>query len=103
MGGTDIWWVQAIALFEALFYSMKLLLFCAALLLLMAYGQATHVLYAVVYCATLSCITGFDGCARYRLLCEPMLTVGVACALWALYVWYEQRNSVIRRSTYLKG
>lgn len=85
--GSSSAWVSLIAFLEAFWSIIRYFLVLITLISLLRVRRYRSVLFFLVYVFCFSFITGFDGCARYRILFEPLLIIFAAAAIEELYDW----------------
>lgn len=83
--GTDSLWLKTIAWLEALWLCLRWVVVGIGIVVLWQkkrYGVAVLLCFYGVQCVL---ITGFDGCARYRLMVEPIVLIFAAAGIYYLY------------------
>lgn len=88
--------LKGIALLEALYNYFRFIFIWLALFYLFLHKQYFLSIFFIVPIAYLSFITGHDGCARYRLMFEPLLIVLTALGIYIMYMWL---TSAIKKNT----
>ncbi len=83
--GTNSWWLQMVAWAEALWLLFRSLFALVGLIVLCQKKRYGVAMLLSIYSIQCLLITGFDGCARYRLACEPLVLILVAAGVWRVY------------------
>ena len=83
--GTDLLSIKAIAVLEALWSLLRIFLIFAALIFLLIKRKYKIFLFLFFYILYFAFITGHDGCARFRIMFEPVLIILAAQGLYMLY------------------
>jgi len=79
--------VKLIAFLEAFWTVFRYLMVLIAFILLIQMGEFWMAIIFAIVIASLSVITGFDGCCRYRIIFEPLLIILTAIGILASYGW----------------
>lgn len=92
--GAHSWTMRVVVVYEALWSVMRIGGFMIGLFMLM--NKKYYVMTFLIISFIMQCvlITGFDGCARYRLICEPLILVVVAAGTWGCIRWLSNKKSV---------
>lgn len=88
--GSPTMLITIVALLEACWNVIRLFFVFAGLLLLYRYKRYNELILLIMYCGYFVMITGTDGCARLRMMIEPILILLAACGIMLLYNTAEQ-------------
>lgn len=79
--GTESKPLRTIAYAEALWTIIRYLLILIACLYLVTHQQYAEFIFFIMYMGYFTAITGHDGCARYRMMIEPLLIILTAAGI----------------------
>ncbi len=82
--GTESKLLQSMGYLEALWTIIRYLLILVACWYLMYSRQYNLLIFFIMYVGYFTMITGHDGCARYRMMIEPLLLIWSCLGAWYL-------------------
>ncbi len=89
LSGTDLYTVKLVAVLEVIWSLLRIFLILAALIFLLVRRNFKIFFLLIFYIFYFAFITGHDGCARFRMMFEPVLIILVAQGLQMF--WYRIR------------
>ncbi|MCA9770537.1 glycosyltransferase family 39 protein [Candidatus Dependentiae bacterium] len=90
--GTDSTILQLIASWDAVWSFVRIIPFFLGFMVLAIKKQYGIGLLIFLFITQCLIITGFDGCARYRLICEPFIIILMSAGLWYTYLLRSKRK-----------
>ena len=93
-GGTDSLAIKFIGAMEAFWTILRYILCLIALLFLFYKRRWSELFFLTFFIFYFSMITGHDGCARFRMMFEPILILLSALGIYQVFYFYFKREKL---------